>query len=457
MKSKSILALIITSVMLPLRLTAQKQQPQACTVKAGDYFGWKAQRVSNRWVTLTFLPQLGGRLMQLEFAGHSYLFVNPKYRGKYIPPEEAHGKWINYGGDKIWPMPEGENDENHWVLQSSALDDGIANFEILSQGKECSVRLTGQPDVNTGMRIIRTITLGASTPEVHFHAVMENIASHPITWSIQSVSQYDLVSHDKPGDFNHDLWAFTPRNLSSNFPDGFHVRYGLAQDPAFSIDDDLFRLHWTRFANEVWLDSQAGWLAVVDKSSSYGMVETFHVDPKAEYPGKTTVIFYKNGPTVNFDSTGATSISSTDTAETPYYMEAEINSPMATLQPGETFAFDTTWHPVSLSQQPRNVATAGVIAAPLTLVREGGTVRLKGKLSVFAPGQLVAVVFNRGGVRIAEHRLNDVDPSKAVTLDTPIPLDEHASRISIALKGEQGQDLGILSTALLAKEEPTPP
>ena len=34
--------------------------------------------ISNRWVQLTVVPQNGGRLMQVVFAGHSYLFVNPK-------------------------------------------------------------------------------------------------------------------------------------------------------------------------------------------------------------------------------------------------------------------------------------------------------------------------------------------------------------------------------------------
>lgn len=445
---KALFAAVATAVftLLPVSLAAQVST-EGCTIKAGEYLGWQAQRVSNRWVTLTFVPQLGGRLMQVEFNGHGYLFSNAKYRGKYISPEEAKGSWINYGGDKIWPMPEGSEDENHWVIQSTAIDDLPYRFETLSQGKECVVRLSGQPDTITGMRIVRTVTLGSETPEIRFHAVMENATAHPITWSIQSVSQYDLSDPAKPEDFNHDLWAYTPRNPSSSFPDGLHVRYGLAQDPAFSFDGDLFRLHWTWFGNEAWLDSTAGWLAVVDKSSGYGMVESFGVTHLSEYPGKTTVIFYKNGPSVSFDAKGIASIKRTTSSETPYYMEAEINSPIVTLKPGESYAFDTAWHPVAIAAQPVEMTPPGIVVERLKAVADSGKLHLKGGFSVFSPGRLVAVVYNGSGARIGEYGLHGADPAKTVALDTSVPAEQGAVRVALKLIGAGGEDRGTLSTA----------
>ena len=58
-----------------------------CRVEPADYKGWHGQQVSNRWVQLIVVPQNGGRLMQMTFGGHPFLFVNPKYEGKYLPPE----------------------------------------------------------------------------------------------------------------------------------------------------------------------------------------------------------------------------------------------------------------------------------------------------------------------------------------------------------------------------------
>src|SRR5437870_4648876 len=80
-----------------------------CRVESVDYKGWQAQQVSNRWMQLVFVPQNGGRMIQVSFNGHAYFFVNPKLAGKYMPPSQD--QWFNYGGDKLWLLPEGDGDE----------------------------------------------------------------------------------------------------------------------------------------------------------------------------------------------------------------------------------------------------------------------------------------------------------------------------------------------------------
>jgi hypothetical protein len=450
MKSSLFIAAFTSFATLPMTVHAQTADaPSVCSVRSGSYMGWPDQEVSNHWVTLIFVPALGGRLMQVEFNGHPYLFVNPRFRGKYISPTEAKGDWINYGGDKIWPMPEGTQDENHWVIQSTAIDDLPYRFEILSQGNECVVRLTGQPDNITGLRIIRTVSLGAATPEIKFHAVMENATAHPITWSIQSVSQYDLEDPAKPGNYNHDLWAITPRSPASSFPNGYYVRYGLAEDPAFSVSDDLFRLHWTYFGNEVWLDTTAGWLAVVDKASHYGMVETFDVTQAGNYPDKTTVIFYKNGPSVHFDATGTATIAAVSQATTPFYMEAEINSPIVTLRPGESHSLDTVWHPTALMETPQEMHSSGLVVDRFNAKREVLGVHLHCGFSVFAPGTLVALFFNEHGLEVARQTIEKVDPIRPVVLDVTVPITQDAVRVNLTMIGLAGEDKGILAKGMI--------
>ena len=83
-------ALVVSSA------SAQQSTPtpsSSCHIHAVVFDGWQAQEVANEWVKLTFVPQLGGRLMQVSFNGHPYLFVNPVYKGKYIAPAEAAGRW----------------------------------------------------------------------------------------------------------------------------------------------------------------------------------------------------------------------------------------------------------------------------------------------------------------------------------------------------------------------------
>ena len=85
---------------------AAQQKPGApaggCHIEPVNYKGWQAQQISNPWVKLIFVPQNGGRLMQVIFNEHPFLFVNPRYAGKYLPPSTS--QWFNYGGDKLWVL-----------------------------------------------------------------------------------------------------------------------------------------------------------------------------------------------------------------------------------------------------------------------------------------------------------------------------------------------------------------
>ena len=174
----------------------------SCRVQPADYKGWHAQQISNRWVQLTVVPQNGGRLMQVVFAGHPYLFVNPKYEGKYLPP--SSGEWFNYGGDKIWLLPEGNDDEQHWAGGSDAIDDSPFSFRKVSEGPRCEIELTGPADPRTGVQFVRTIRLEADSPRIYFRANMKNITGHNLEWSMQSVSQYD-TGDPRPAAYRRSL------------------------------------------------------------------------------------------------------------------------------------------------------------------------------------------------------------------------------------------------------------
>lgn len=423
-----------------------------CRIHPASFDGWNAQEIENDWVQLLIVPTLGGRLMQVSFNGHPYLFINPKTKGAYIPPEKAAGKWINYGGDKVWPMPEGDRDEEHWVLQSSPLDDGQYRFSVLSRQPRCVVRLEGPPDPNTGLQYTRDIGIGADSPEISFHAAMKNVTGHPMRWSIQSVSQYNLADPANPSNYNHDFWIYTPVNPQSAYLSGYHSVDGLVNDPSFAVQDGLFRLNWKYLQNEVWLDSPSGWMAVVDRTNGYSMVERFTYFPGAEYPGKATEIVYKNGPSVELDANGNPRLTSSDPAEDPYYTEAELNSPIVTLQPGASYAMDTEWFPTRNDQAVQSVTYAGMVAKPLSLAETADGSRLTGSFAVFFPGRLEAELFDRQGVRRNQVALGAVSPRNRTDLDAPIALPPDIVRVSLHLIGDGGIDMGSLGETFTQRE-----
>src|SRR5271170_3237896 len=109
------LAVIAFTMMTPGYFGVRAQQkPEAptatsCRIEPVNYMGWQAQQVSNAWRKLIFVPQNGGRLMQVIFDGHPFLFVNLRYAGKRLPPSGS--EWFNYCGNKLWVLKEGNEDE----------------------------------------------------------------------------------------------------------------------------------------------------------------------------------------------------------------------------------------------------------------------------------------------------------------------------------------------------------
>jgi hypothetical protein len=312
-----------------------------CTVRATNYLGWEAEELANPWVKLEIVPQIGGRLIQVTFGGHDFLYINPQLKGKVLPLEGKGDDGRNYGGDKIWPLPEGGQDEQHWSGGGN-LDSGPFTLQVLSQGPTCAVRLTGPVNPEIGQRYIRDISIGADTPVISFHVVMQNMSGFPQTWSEQTITEYPTSNPSGSENFNNKFWGVTAINPASPYLNGYHVRTGPAENPAFSVSDGTLRVHWNDIMQEVWIDSPSGWLAAVDGMSGYTMVERHRIDPTAEYPSKATIIFYSSGPPEKRNQ-------HTEPREGPF-VEAEMNSPMVELAPGESYAMDTQWYPTRMGE-----------------------------------------------------------------------------------------------------------
>lgn len=429
-------------------LPASARAATQCQVEASHYRGWNSERLSNRFVSLEIVPQLGGRLMQVTFGGHEFLFVNPRLAGQMLPPDTERHRWFNYGGDKIWPMPEGSGDERHWPgAGGEPLDAAPFTLQVLSRGARCAVRLTGPADPLIGQRYVRDIGIDANSPAISFHAVMTNVSGYPQAWSEQSVSQYE-AGGSGPGGFNPSFYGIAPVNARSAYLLGYHVRTGLADNPAYAVAGGLFRLHWMNVEGEVWLDSPAGWLAIVDGTSGFAMVERFRYDPRANYPGKATVIFYSTGQRGGSPPTAAAALPPI------HYMEAELNSPVVELAPGESFAMDTEWTPTRLGPRFATATFAGAVGEALAATPAAGGVALTGIFGVFYAGRLVAHFYDREGQPLGIVPLGAVSPLAAVELRQTVAMPANTARVSLHLVDEAGVDRGPLGEAPVAEAQP---
>src|SRR5581483_370779 len=88
---RALLLVLATTVAAQAHPPAKPQSAATCRIEPVNYKGWNAQQLSNSWVQLVFVPQNGGRLIQVTFAGPPPLFPPPPLAGKYLPP--PHHQW----------------------------------------------------------------------------------------------------------------------------------------------------------------------------------------------------------------------------------------------------------------------------------------------------------------------------------------------------------------------------
>ena len=437
---------------LTFALSAQSATPAGCHIADGEYSGWKAVEMSNPWVKLEIVPQLGGRLMQVTFAGHDFLFVNSQLKGQNFGPEAsaAQHRWFNYGGDKIWPMPEGNEDEAHWAgAEGAVLDSGPFHLEILRQDATCAVRLTGPADPSIGQQYIRDISIGADSPAISFHAVMKNVSGYPQSWSEQSVSQYNTADAQNPAQPNADIWGITPANPRSVYLDGYHVRTGNASPRGYGVREGLFSVRAAQAGGEVWIDSPGEWLAVVDGASQFAMVERFRYQRAADYPGLATVIFYTTG-----NSRRGPAAPDADPARPAiHYMEAELNSPVVRLDPGETYAMDTQWFPTRMGSDFTTATFAGVAGKPLAAATAADGIAVSGEFGVFFAGQL-ELRFYGHGARLGSMNLQPAAPDSIVNLQKTVQAPPDTTRVSLHLIDAHGLDRGPLGETTVTGPPP---
>jgi hypothetical protein len=264
---------------------------------------------------------------------------------------------------------------------------------------------------------------------------------------VQSVSQYDTADARDRAHHNKNFWGFTKTSPSSSYLNQYHVKFGPAENAAAKVRaNGLFAVHYMPLAAELWIDSKDGWLAVVDGDTRYAMVERFHYDETKPYPGKASVIFWTNGAELHQHADGTATFGNSNDGPPEIYMEAELNSPMVRLDPGEEFNFDTAWFPTRADAKFEGVTDAGVVLSPLRATQGAGgnEVTLSGRFGVFFSGKLVAHLYDEHGAATGTQALDAVESRNLVTLHAKLSTAGSTGRVSVHVVDASGVDRGAL-------------
>ncbi|HLW78131.1 MAG TPA: hypothetical protein VKU44_00895, partial [Terriglobia bacterium] len=256
-------------------------------------------------------------------------------------------------------------------------------------------------------------------------------------------------AHD-PSRPNPELYMYVPLNPHSLFPRGFYNPYGDARHPSYEVmhGGRMLRIHYLYRVGKVAADSNAGWFAVVNGQKNIAFVESFKHFPNLEYPDQASVESWNDGPgtisRTTFDQTLPD-----DPKKTPYFLESEVLSPFATLDPGEEYEFTVHWSPTRVPNPIHDASWAGAISQPLQARVEGGEAALQGVFGVFAPGTIEAVFYGNMGEELSRETLQAVDPREVVRLDKRVRAPAGAFRVSVRALDADGENRGYLGNVVL--------
>jgi hypothetical protein len=175
-------------------------------------------RQSTRLVTIdtgaisaVFAPSLGGRLLSLTTAGRERLWRNPRElddtlqlrrpRSSWPDPRGPMSDWVNLGGAKIWPAPQGWSGPAEWPGPPDPVFDGGAwksRAERLPDGG-VRVMLASGDDPWTGLRATRSFEFQPGG--TGFAETVRFIATErPARWAIWEVVQVPSAGDRGAGD-----------------------------------------------------------------------------------------------------------------------------------------------------------------------------------------------------------------------------------------------------------------
>ncbi len=416
-----------------------------------QYNGWNVYKLTNRIVSLLVAPDIGGRAIQLQLGDQEFFFVNKHLAGKILPPEQNNSRsgWANYGGDKVWPAPQGPASDSEWPGPPYyALDGSRFSSEVVKDSPvEVAIRVTSPPDSQTGIQFVRTFHLYAETTRIKVEQLMRNVSRRRIRWGIWHVLQNDAADASDPRKPNSELYMYVPLSPHSKYRDGYRIMFGDVRHPSYQVlrDQDMLRIHYLYRVGKVGIDTNSGWYAVVNGQKNIGYVENFKFFPALEYPDGASVESWNQGPSFLENDPSLPN----DPEKVPYFMEAEVLSPFAELDPGEDYSFAVDWCPTRVPNPIRSAVWAGAISELLSGKVTGDQVRLQGVFGVYCPGTVEAVFYNSAGEVVYRENLQAVDPREVVRLDKSVTIPHGVYRVSVLVRDQENENQGYLGSVIL--------
>jgi hypothetical protein len=218
--------------------------------------------LDNGDVRLGLVPDLGGRLLSAAVQGHETLWRNDDLLDERLHPRGHRpapvsgelADWVNYGGDKTWPAPQGWDGPGQWAgPPDPVLDSGPYAYRVTEKADAVSVAMTSADDQRTGLRLSRTFTVCAGTPGWELDIAAINTSDRPVEWALWNVVQRAAGTREDGG-------VFVGIEPGSD-PGAVPVVIGTGVPQFEQVGDDRVRVPHQEVVGKVGFRSANGWIA----------------------------------------------------------------------------------------------------------------------------------------------------------------------------------------------------
>jgi len=284
-------------------------------------------------LVLILVPQVGGRLMGIQWHGHELSFINPDCQGRVQDVSaiaDVHAckrrlGFLLWGGDKTWLAPQ-----TRWSDDVPFIDLDSGAYEIAIDDRKGQAVMTSPVCRETGVQIERTVTVGDEPGAWRVVHTLHNRAEQEVSWA-----PWDVAMIDRPAT------VYLPTRRGSHFPQG--LRTFDNEGVSAEVRDRVVRFvdggavischEAVKFKYGV--DAEMGRVLAVIEVGDYGLVGLRKTVPA--YPERQ----YAHGCVVEVFNA----------ADYPYF-ELELHGPVTTLAPGESFSLEETATVFDLDRSP---------------------------------------------------------------------------------------------------------
>lgn len=278
--------------------------------------------LDNGLLRLGLVPRLGGRLLSLSGAdGRELLWRNSDLLTDELALRRAHrphsgdlGDWVNYGGDKTWPAPQGWEHSAQWAgPPDPVLDSGRYAAETDPGHDVATVTLTSGDDPRTGLRIVRRFELHRGRCRYRLTLTAINTTAREVRWSLWNVTQ--LAADGAGGSYVSGPAEVTDLLAGTGYPQWTEL-------------DGCVHVPHQDVVGKLGFPAAGGWLAHVGSGAT--LTQSFVVDPTAVYPdgGSRVEVWMEHPLPEPLAALG-------DLDPPARIVECEVLGPLTSLAPGE--------------------------------------------------------------------------------------------------------------------------